>query len=95
MATTVLDGEIDHFLSAALAQRIRGANAIRTKWLFLDRRHQSHVPLSGPPRSSQRSARWGAVVMSPPRSPAVGRTRTALDAADFGTEAEDLRSPRA
>jgi hypothetical protein len=31
MATTVLDGGINRFLSAALAQRIHGADAIRTK----------------------------------------------------------------
>jgi pimeloyl-ACP methyl ester carboxylesterase len=48
MATTVLDGEIDRFLSAALAQRIQGADAIRTKWLFLGRRHRPHMPRCGP-----------------------------------------------
>jgi hypothetical protein len=31
MATTVLDGEIDRFLSAALAQRIQGAGTIKTE----------------------------------------------------------------
>jgi hypothetical protein len=34
MVTTVLDGEIDRLLSAALVQRIQGADAIRTKSLF-------------------------------------------------------------
>jgi hypothetical protein len=31
MATTVLDGEVDRFLSGALAQPIQGADAIRPK----------------------------------------------------------------
>jgi hypothetical protein len=31
MATTVLEGEIDRSLSAALAQRIQGADAIKTE----------------------------------------------------------------
>jgi hypothetical protein len=31
MATTVLAGEIDRFLSGALALRIQGADAIKTK----------------------------------------------------------------
>ena len=31
MATTVLDGKMDRFLWAALAQRIQGADAIKTE----------------------------------------------------------------
>jgi len=42
----VLDGEIDRFLSAALAQRIHGADAIKTAAIF-GRRHRPHMPHSG------------------------------------------------
>jgi hypothetical protein len=35
---TVLDGEVDRFLSAALGQRIQGADAIKGEWLSLGRR---------------------------------------------------------
>jgi putative serine dehydratase-like protein len=44
-----------------------------------DHTHPSAIILRG---------EMGAVVMSSRSSPAAGRTRTALDAADFGTEAE-------
>jgi hypothetical protein len=44
MATTVFDGEIDCLLSAALAPRIQGIDAIKTEQLILGRFHRPPTP---------------------------------------------------
>ena len=57
MATTVLDGKMDRFLWAALAQRIQGADAIKTV-----------ISLATPPAPLPRSGRCSG----PPKMAQVG-----------------------
>ena len=59
------------------------------------RRYSSRDPLYRAASDACDCRRVGAPVMLSLLAPDAGRTRTALDAADFGTEAADPLSPRA